>query len=105
MLPSRKGQDILRLQVSNFEGCRNDVYGSGNCGLSTLLCSPEIRPEKCIVHQVLDPLWVGVLPGGTANLRAWYNRDAFCLLRCERRGLLSGIGSKESWVLLEKRVS
>lgn len=27
---------------------------------------------------------------------------AFCLLRCAKRGLLSGIGSKDSWVLLEK---
>lgn len=60
-----------------------------------LLCSPEIRPEKCIVHQVLDPWWVWVLPGGTANLRAWYNRDALCLLQYERCSLFAGVESRD----------
>lgn len=83
-------------QQSNFERCRSDAYDGRNCGLCALLCSPEIRPEKCIVHQVLGPLWVWTLPGGTANLRAWYNRDALGLLQYERCGLFTGVESRNT---------
>lgn len=50
---------MMRIQQSNFERRRDNVHG--NVTVRTVcapLYSPEIRPENCIVQEVLDTLWV-----------------------------------------------